>query len=133
IGGESAADPAANRRRAAASGRPGPDAAVEPLFLLGVLFAPVGFLVAFARRLRAQPGASRGRIGVTTLRAPEVERPGNRLGHYAFFEVGVGDREERVAARLRAELLPDRELTGDPLVSGFGRADAVERIARERA
>ena len=41
------------------------------------------------------------------------------LRDHAFFEVRVGDGQQRVLARLRADLRVDRELTGDRLVPVF--------------
>ncbi len=96
-----------------------------PLLLLS--FLP---FLANRDRLGVQPRPAREGAGRAAVRAAEVERPGDRLGDDAFFEIRVGDRQQRVDARLGAELRADRELAGDRLVARLCRADAVDRRSR---
>ena len=70
------------------------------------------------RRLGVQPRATRECVRLAAGRAAEVERSGDRLRDDALFEVRVGDRQQRVDARLLAQLRADRELSGDRLVAG---------------
>ena len=75
-----------------------------PFFLPLPLWVSCGFGFSLVPPGRRLPG-SRGDA--------QVERPGDRLRDHALFQVRVGDRQQRVHARLRAQLRADRELPAD--------------------
>jgi hypothetical protein len=100
-----------------------------PARLLALLLALAALLLVVHRRLGVQPRAARLGVRLAARGAAQVERPGDRLCDDALFQVRVGDRQQRIDARLLAELRADRELPCDRLVAFLGQADAVERVA----
>src|ERR1700689_5166576 len=90
-----------------------------PLAFARALLA-LALVLAFSgerRWLRVQPRSTREGTGRAAVRPAEVERPRDCLGDDAFFQVRVGDSQQRVHARLGADLRADRELSGDRLVA----------------
>ena len=78
---------------------------------------------------RVQARAAREGVGLAPVRPPEVERTGDRLRDDALFEVRVGHGQERIDARLGAELGRDRELPADALVAALRDPDAIRGVA----